>query len=262
MNARTRLQVIVTVAALAIVSVHHFWPAFHADAFTATFLLVAVLPWLGPLLKSIKLPGGLEVELRELREEIDQTKGAVASATIRAQVGAATVSGSRGQSSLVEEHGTRASLLALGTEYERVRDSSPEGWARTESMSQVLARMFREADSIRELDIVPLLASTSRGERLAGIAYAHQHPSAEEARPLVTALSKGEDTPFGQYWILRVLRRIAEVSPSAFGEDLRRILRTYRDSLTSGTDRHYEVTQLLRDIASQPAAGRDSWRAP
>jgi hypothetical protein len=123
--------------------------------------------------------------------------------------------------------------------------------------------MFKEADSIPELDLGPLLASPSRGERLAAIAYAHQHPSAEEARPLVSALSKGkgEDTPFGQYWILRALRRIVETSPDAFDEDLSRLLRDYRQRLRPGTDRHYEVTQLLRDIARRSGGRGDSWRA-
>lgn len=238
------------------VVVHHLWPEFHADAFTGTFLLVAILPWLAPLLKTIKLPGGLEVELRELREELDETKGAVKSAAIQAQIGAAVVSGQT-----VTDVQTRTgpiapgeNLLALASAYEQVRDSMPSGSARTEAMTRVLANMFRQADAIPELDVRPLLASESRGERLAGIAYAHQHPSPDRAEPLVLALLHHEDTPFGQYWALRALRRIAEVDAHVLSGDLCESLATYRERQRPGTDRHYEATQLLRDVGRNSAA--------
>jgi hypothetical protein len=260
MNPRVRLQAAVTAAALIAVVVHHAWPAFHADAFTGTFLLVAVLPWLAPLLKSIKLPGGLEVELREMREELDQTKGAVQSAAIQAQVGAAAL-GVRAAAQVgvtPQETPSRESLLTLGAKYEQIRDSMPAGSKRTEAMTRVLAEMFKQSDSIPDLDVRPLLASGSRGERLAGIAYVHAHPSSDRAEPLVRALSEHEDTPFGQYWALRALRHIAEVDRRVFVGPLCEGLKVYKDRQKPGTDRHYEATQLLRDAGCSPASKHDA----
>ena len=249
MIAQRPLQYSVTAVALIAVVVHHLFPAFRADAFTGAFLLVAVLPWLAPLLKTIKLPGGLEVELRELREELDQTKGAVKSAAIQAQVGAAALSAAAPapEGREAEKTGSREKLLALGKMYEGIRDSMPSGSARTGAMARLLAEMFKEAASIRELDVEPLIASASRGERLAGIAFAHEHPSPERAEALVGALVGQEDTPFGQYWVLRALRRIAEGDGRVFAGHLSERLNAYKNRQKPGTDRRYEVTQLLRD---------------
>ncbi len=233
------------------VVIHHVFPAFHADPFTGAFLLVAVLPWFAPLLKTIKLPGGLEVELRELREELDQTKGAVKSAAIQAQVGAAALSATAGAPS-------RERLLALGEKYERIRDSMPSGSTRTGAMTRVLAEMFKEAAGIPDLEVEPLIASASRGERLAGIAYAHEHPSPERAEMLVGALAGQEDTPFGQYWVLRALRRIAEGDSRVFAGHLCQQLNAYKNRQKPGTDRRYEVTQLLRDVGFRSASPDDS----
>jgi hypothetical protein len=258
--AQRHLQYSVSAVALIAVLVHQLFPAFRADPFTGTFLLVAVLPWLAPLLKTIKLPGGLEVELRELREEIDQTKGAVQSAAIQAQVGAAalTATARAPDGREAEMAGSREKLLALGEKYERIRDSMPSGSTRTGAMARVLAEMFKEAASIRELDVGPLIASSSRGERLAGIAYAHEHPSPERAETLVRALAGQEDTPFGQYWVLRALRRIAESDSRVFAGRLCQQLSAYKNRQKPGTDRRYEVTQLLRDVGFRSGALDDS----
>ena len=262
MTTRIRLQCAVSAVAVAAVALHHFWPAFRGDAFTGAFLLVAVLPWLAPLLKTIKLPGGFEVELRELREELDQTKGAVASAAIQAQVGAAALSApapATGSHATVEAQSSPAEFIALGTRYEQVRNSMAPGSPRTEAMTRVVAEMLKAAASIRELDIRPLIASSSRGERLAGITYAHEHPASGKAEPLVASLTNIEDTPFGQYWALRALRRIAGVDPRVFAGRLCERLLAYRKKQKPGTDRYYEVTELLREARCTPKPTADPY---
>jgi hypothetical protein len=258
MNKRGRLRLAVTAAALAAVVAHHLWPDFKADAFTGILLVVAALPWLAPILKSIKLPGGLEVELRELRAELDQTKGAVKSAALQAQVGAAlrapapASNGAPVASRAAEA--PREALLALGEKYAAIRHDMPSGFRRTELATRVLAEMFKEADALEALELRPLLTSTSAAERLAGIAYAHQHPSPDNAAALVDALLHTEGTPFGQYWALRALRRIAEVDRRVFRGELRTKLIDYRRRQKPGTDRYYEATQLLRDLRRPDAS--------
>lgn len=58
----------VTVGAVALVTVHFFWPTAAIDGVTATLLLVAIIPWLQPLFKSLELPGGLKVEFQDLQK--------------------------------------------------------------------------------------------------------------------------------------------------------------------------------------------------
>ena len=36
------------------------------DAVTLTLLVIALLPWLAPIVKSVELPGGVKIELQEL----------------------------------------------------------------------------------------------------------------------------------------------------------------------------------------------------
>jgi hypothetical protein len=65
------IKYIVTLAAFVIALIHLIWPTLKIDAITVTLLVVAVLPWLGSLFKSIELPGGLKVQYQDL-EKIGQ----------------------------------------------------------------------------------------------------------------------------------------------------------------------------------------------
>jgi len=67
-RALKRLRGIVTVGALTVVLVHLIWPSLTIDAITLVLLLVALVPWLAPLFKSIELPGGWKVEFHELQQ--------------------------------------------------------------------------------------------------------------------------------------------------------------------------------------------------
>ena len=64
----------------------------------------------------------------------------------------------------------------------------------------------------------------------------------------MASLTKTEDTPFGQYWALRALRRIAAVDARVFAGRLCEQLAAYRKRQKAGTDRYYEVTELLREV--------------
>lgn len=56
----------ISIAAVIIAIGHILWPSVAIDAITLTLLAIALIPWLGPLFKSVELPGGLKVEFREL----------------------------------------------------------------------------------------------------------------------------------------------------------------------------------------------------
>jgi hypothetical protein len=65
-------SVCVTLAAVALAIVHLFVPGINVDAITIALLVLAAAPWLAPLFKTIELPGGLKVEIREFKEEIQR----------------------------------------------------------------------------------------------------------------------------------------------------------------------------------------------
>ena len=68
MSTVKKLRFAVTIGALALTAAHLAWPGVRIDAITFALLVVAVLPWIAPLVKSVELPGGLKIELQELRQ--------------------------------------------------------------------------------------------------------------------------------------------------------------------------------------------------
>ena len=62
------LRFAISIIALGAGAVHVFYPQLAVDGVTVTLVLVAVLPWLQPLFKSLELPGGLKVEFQDLEK--------------------------------------------------------------------------------------------------------------------------------------------------------------------------------------------------
>jgi hypothetical protein len=63
-----RTQIFITLVALVVAFIHVLWPDLTIDAVTVFLLVVALLPWLFPLLKSLELPGGWKIEFQELEK--------------------------------------------------------------------------------------------------------------------------------------------------------------------------------------------------
>ncbi|GAB6096440.1 hypothetical protein JCM14469_26930 [Desulfatiferula olefinivorans] len=62
-----RLRQTVTLCALILAIAHLIWPHIAIDAITLALIVIAILPWLAPLVKSLELPGGWKVEFQELQ---------------------------------------------------------------------------------------------------------------------------------------------------------------------------------------------------
>ena len=65
---RKWMRWLITIAAVGVAGAHLVWPNATIDGVTATLLLVALLPWLQPLFKSLQLPGGVKVEFQDLEK--------------------------------------------------------------------------------------------------------------------------------------------------------------------------------------------------
>lgn len=71
-----RLKWVVTSGALGLTILHIAFPKLEVDIATLVLLVIAVLPWLAPLFKSVELPGGVKIELQDLQEATDRVKEA------------------------------------------------------------------------------------------------------------------------------------------------------------------------------------------
>lgn len=76
MTAKRKTQLFITCSAILVGLIHLFFPSLKIDAIFITLIIVAIVPWLEPLLKSVELPGGLKVEFQDLKKIEDEAKKA------------------------------------------------------------------------------------------------------------------------------------------------------------------------------------------
>jgi len=62
------LRRIVTLGALVFAGIHLIRPSLAIDAVTLTLLVIALVPWLAPIFKSLEFPGGWKVEFQDLQK--------------------------------------------------------------------------------------------------------------------------------------------------------------------------------------------------
>lgn len=62
-----KLRKYISLGALTLAFLHLIWPSLSIDAITLILIVIAILPWLAPLIKSFELPGGWKVEFQDLK---------------------------------------------------------------------------------------------------------------------------------------------------------------------------------------------------
>lgn len=82
-----KLRQAVTLCALILAIAHLIWPNIAIDAITLALVVIAILPWLAPLVKSLELPGGWKVEFQELQKAASRadTAGLLAAVPSRSE---------------------------------------------------------------------------------------------------------------------------------------------------------------------------------
>ena len=63
-----RVRQVVTLGALLLALVHILFPQVAIDGVALVLIIIAVVPWLAPLLRSLELPGGWKVEFQDLQK--------------------------------------------------------------------------------------------------------------------------------------------------------------------------------------------------
>jgi hypothetical protein len=72
----TKLRRMITLIALVIALMHLLVPSLNIDTITLSLIVIAILPWLAPLFKSIELPGGFKVEFQDLKNAEERVERA------------------------------------------------------------------------------------------------------------------------------------------------------------------------------------------
>ena len=69
-----KIQIGITLVAGSIATAHIIWPNLSIDTITLVLLIIAIIPWLAPVIKSFELPGGYKIELKELETAKDKVE--------------------------------------------------------------------------------------------------------------------------------------------------------------------------------------------
>src|SRR3990172_12942441 len=67
---------LISLFAILVAIIHLVWPKLTIDSITIALIVIAIIPWLGSLFKSLEFPGGLKVEYHELQKAANKAKKA------------------------------------------------------------------------------------------------------------------------------------------------------------------------------------------
>jgi hypothetical protein len=70
------LKYFISFIALLLISIHIIWPQVAIDGITLGLIVIAIIPWLSPLFKSLQFPGGVKIEYQDLEKTKRQIKEA------------------------------------------------------------------------------------------------------------------------------------------------------------------------------------------
>jgi hypothetical protein len=167
MAAEKVLRIFITAAAIVIIIIHLAVPTLLIDSVTLALLVIALLPWLSPIIKSIELPGGFKLELQEIKKELAEVKGAAQSAENKA-----TFAIAQKETEVKPANGGDANQQyeRLAQTYDEIRASQNSGNARTKRMTEIVQKMVSLVPHLKNFDVLAALSSQDAGKRLSGYA--------------------------------------------------------------------------------------------
>lgn len=249
------LRAAISCLAIGVAVVHIVWPHLQIDAITVTLLSAATVPWLQPIFKSVKLPGGFEVTLQELKNDVQAAAGAAQSAERKADLAVSNlVSAEKPEAEVAHQPSTE--LMRLARKYEQIRAEQTSGAPRTQAMTRLVRDMLASQTQVDETSRRELLLSDRAGDRLAAYVSFISAPDPTMLQALTHSVSEIERQPFGQYWGLQAISRNMPVhSGTNIPPDVLKALERMALRMPEGTDRHYEISKILRSIR-QPTQTR------
>lgn len=76
----SKAAILLSAVAVLFIAAHMIWPQLEIDSITVALIVLAIVPWLAPVVKSFELPGGVKVTLRELESASSKVIGSPPSA--------------------------------------------------------------------------------------------------------------------------------------------------------------------------------------
>ncbi|KAA3610304.1 MAG: hypothetical protein D8M58_06205 [Calditrichaeota bacterium] len=69
------LLIIFSILSFVLLVLHLVFPNFKIDTIALSLFILAFLPWILPYLKNLELPGGIKIELRDIKEATEKVTG-------------------------------------------------------------------------------------------------------------------------------------------------------------------------------------------
>jgi len=71
----SRIRWSISVVCVLLFAGHLVWPKLSLDLTSTILLVIGVIPWLAPVIKSIELPGGFKIEVQDLKAATEKIVG-------------------------------------------------------------------------------------------------------------------------------------------------------------------------------------------
>jgi hypothetical protein len=242
----TWLRWLITIIAIVVALIRIIFPKLEIDAVSLGLIILALAPWLSPIVKSIEIVGVGKIELQELKDKVQQLEGAVSSANQKADL--ANASSSRHEAAFRQSINPVDELSELANKYTETREKLKASNARTALMTQLFGEMVEKSMQINAMTVEEWLRDTNPGKRLAAIAFLYAKPAPEILETMIDSVST-EVKGFNQYWGIQTIRKIiGQIYPSPISDEIAGKLRNLSRQLPPNTDRYYEMQNILQSF--------------
>ena len=242
----TYLKILVTAVAIIVLALRYVYPNLVIDGITIGLILLALIPWLAPIIKSIEIFGIGKVELQDLKDEVEKIKGAVESVEQKAEFASAPSSEMR-----ISELGIKSpdelnvELKALAQKYVQTRKNLRPSPERNTVMTKIFKEMVQISSQMGSFDVDKNILSYDHGDRLSASAYLYANPNREKLDLALESIME-ESKPFNQYWGIRAIGKIVyQLSPEEINMKLVNKLEKLEAVLKPNSDRYYELNKIL-----------------
>ncbi len=241
------LRWLITVIAILVAVIRIIFPDLSIDAVSLGLIILALAPWLSPIIKSIEIAGVGKIELQELKSQVEQLQGAVMSANLKADLATATVTP---KDEAKNDDLPQQRLLDLAKRYVELRKALRSGPERTAQMSQIFREMVLHATNIENFNVNELLRDPDAGNRLTAYAYLYSKPSLDKLDSVLDSVLV-ENKPFNQYWGIQVIRKtISQLYPQEVSRDVAEKLKRLLKTFETNTDRYYETKDIIDNLTN------------
>ena len=252
----------VSAAVAAVAAAHLLFPG-RIDATFLALLALALVPWLAPLVKSLKF-ADFEIVFRELERQIAEARGDARSARRMTDTLAdGLLAGGEGVNTAADVPPDEEfdGLIAV---YKRVQKSMKRGPAKTGRLTRVMSRMIVLGPRLRSLDVAGALRGKDGGKRVAAYAALYARPDGRLLPDLLDAVTGSKQRPFSTFWGIKAAGKVlAAADPADVRAAVFRLEQFLQRELRPGTDRHRELSIILRGFTGgEPSPDAGERRVP